>query len=282
MPPAQTPGVTSIGRILGSTAPVDAQGRTNVGRALGAGVIPVTPDHGSVTYRGHDPRYGYNPHNGRYEPYRHGSTFIGVLLGTAASRPSYHFRYRHYNGDYYYPYYCDTTISVGYYPSPYFYFGYGPVYIPSTRVVVVDRPIILHDYDDGTDDYYLNRSLGQSVDDTLSDIKHAWVDEDIDLVLRHLRSDQDVSVYLKGKYQYSLPSEDYRDLTQDAMTNTTTDSFKWVKVDRQSDDEVQAVAEHQFTDQDGESHKVYASFTLTKIHGAWWIAEVGSSDNIDD
>jgi hypothetical protein len=261
---------------------MDEHGRTAIGRALGA---PI--DRASVHYR-RPPVYGYNPRNGRYESFDSGRSrwSISVLFGTAASSPTYRFRY-HSNryGLYYYPYYCADTfgLSIGsYYQSPYFYYGsFLPLYIPSTRVVVVDRPVVIHDddyYSDDADSYYLNRSVDQDVDSTLAEIRKAWVTDDIDLLLKHVRTDQDINVYLKGKYTYSLPAEDYRDLTQDAMKNTDTTSFRWLNVDRRSADEVFVRGEHVFNDSDGERRSVYTTFTLVRINGAWWIAEVGTSD----
>jgi hypothetical protein len=275
-------GVTNAGRVLGTNRPLDSEGRTAVGRALGS---PI--DRAGVHYR-RAPQYGYNPRNGRYESFDHSRSrwSISVLFGTAAAYPTYRFRYHsnHY-GLYYYPYYCTDTfgLSVGsYYQSPYFYFGsLLPLYIPSTRVVVVDRPVIVHDDDyssDDADSYYLNRPVEQDVDSALAEIRRAWVTDDIDLLLKHVRSDQDINVYLKGKYTYSLPAEDYRDLTQDAMKNTETTSFRWLSVDRRSDDEVFVRGEHTFNDSDGEKRTVYTTFTLVQENGAWWIAEVGTSN----
>jgi hypothetical protein len=120
--------------------------------------------------------------------------------------------------------------------------------------------------------------VDQDVDSTLAEIRKAWVTDDIDLLLKHVRTDQDINVYLKGKYTYSLPAEDYRDLTQDAMKNTDTTSFRWLNVDRRSADEVFVRGEHVFNDSDGERRSVYTTFTLVRINGAWWIAEVGTSD----
>jgi len=88
-------GVTDAGRVLGTSAPVDRYGRTEVGRALGTRAIPTERLSGERVgttpnrpYRFHHaPSFGYNPHNGSYERFRSGSGFeIGVLLGTGALR----------------------------------------------------------------------------------------------------------------------------------------------------------------------------------------------------
>ena len=277
--PVDPQGRTEAGRVLGTTRPVDRQGRTNVGRAMGARNSPqyfVGPRR--------DPVYTYNPRTGRYDPYTlRSSNHISVLLGSSARKPRHRFRHRRHYGLYYYPYYFTDTLSIGYnaYPSPYFYYGYVPLYVPSTRVVVVDRPVVIDSGSyvaDDTEAYYLNRSAAQPLDTALDEIRRAWVLGDIDLLLRHVRSDQEVHVYLKGDYVYSLPAEDYRDLTQDAMKNSITTGFRWINIDRRSNDEVQARAEHTFTDNDGERRTVFATYTLVRIHGAWWVAEVGSSD----
>jgi hypothetical protein len=286
--PQQPDGVTLQGQILGTNAPVDNLGRTRVGQALGTSV-----DYPRIVgeRRGHrdrpEPVYCYNPINGRYEHYNgsHNPLYVGVLIGTLAPRPAYRFHHGVSTVTVFYPYYVGNAADYGYpvFPSPYFYYD-SPLYIPSTRVIVVDRPVVVdREYsDDDSDSYYLNRGVNQGIQSTLDDIRKAWTLGDVDLLLRHVRSDEDVPVYLKGKYLYSLPAADYRDLTADAMKNTTTQSFKWTGMDQISDDEVKSEAEHVFTDNDGKERKVYATFTLVRIHGAWWIGDVGSSPSKND
>jgi hypothetical protein len=286
--PQPTDTITLPGQILGTNRPVDDQGRTAVGRALG------TPgDYSSPRrYRGGvidstSPAFCYNPVNGRYERYSgsRNSVYINVMLGTLASRPTHRFRHGAATVTLFYPYYVNNAADYGYsvFPSPYYYYSYDPLFIPSDRVIVVDRPVYVNPgyTDDDSDAYYLNKQVDQEVDGTLDDIRKAWSLGDIDLLLRHVRTDEDLPVYLKGKYLYSLPAADYRDLTADAMKNTTTTSFRWLSIDRRSDDEVSARAEHIFTDTDGKKRTVYATFRLMKIHGAWWIGDVGSSTSRD-
>jgi len=300
-------GITPVGRALGTLRPVDREGRTNVGRALGN--LTPAPNFRGVRFRHrHAPLFAYDPFSGRYRPYRGRAGRIGVLLGTAATRPIYRYHFRQSYSLFYYPYYSPyvNPFDFGYsaFPSPYFYYNYGPQYIPSTRVVVVTQPVVVdqggdaqsYSEDEGQGDlsgedgapaddtgsYYLNQGVEQDLASAMDDVKRAWTLGDIDLLLRHVRSDADVRVYLKGKYIYSLPSEDYRDLTHDAMENSHTVSFRWVTTDRRSSDEAYVEAEHTFTDRDGDRHTVYATYTLARIHGAWWISDVGSSNRQSD
>ncbi|MBW3622568.1 MAG: hypothetical protein KY468_04070 [Armatimonadetes bacterium] len=277
-------GVTPAGRVLGTSRPVDSYGRTEAGRALGTPVYRTPHSSPRVDVIATEPVFWYNPLSGQYERRRGrgASVYVNVLIGTAAPRPGYRFSWGGATHHVFYPYYCHNTLDYGYpvYQSPYFYYGYGPSYIPSTRVIVVPQPIYIdRSQRDDSNDYYLNRRVDQEIDTALGDVRRAWMIGDIDLLLRHVRSDQDVAVYLKGKYAYSLPSQDYRDLTLDAMKNSETSSFKWIGLDERSDEEVLAKAEHTFIDKDGERRTVYVSFTFVKIHGAWWIAGVGSSNN---
>lgn len=303
-------GVTIPGRVLGTNRPVDRYGRTEAGRALNSPVYQYPTAQPRIDRLRPTPIFWYNPLNGRYERRRDGDggrdwghdrngngrhhrpTFINVLIGTSAVQPAYRFSWGGATHYVFYPYYCSNVVNInsldyGYtaYPSPYYYYDYLPQFIPSTRVVYVDRPVYV-DRDETEDSgdagdadaYYLNKRVEQDVETAMEDIRNAWILGDIDLLLRHVRSEQDLGVYLKGKYIYSLPSADYRDLTKDAMKASETLGFKWVGVDRKSDDEAIVKAEHTFKDRDGDKHTVFVSYTLLNENGAWWIAEVGSSD----
>ncbi len=285
--------VTIAGRVLGTSRPVDEYGRTRAGQALNTNPLPYPTYSASGDRRsGRSGVYVYNWRNGDYERYHgrsgNGGWYVDVLAGTLASRPTHRFRHGAATVNlFYYPYYVPNTVDYAYatFPSPYYYYNYGPSYIPSTRVIVVEKPVYIDSSRDeiGDDDsYYLNRATQQDVSDTLEDLRKAWTLGDSDLLLRHVRSEDDIPVYLKGKYLYSLPPDDYRDLTADAMKNTTTIEFRWLNLDRRSDDQVYAKALHTFKDSDGQRRVVFATFTLVRIHGAWWIGDVGSSSANND
>ena len=216
---------------------------------------------------------------------------VSVYLGFGALVPSYYVRYPGLSVSYfYYPYYCAEPFVTGYtvFPSLYYYYSTVPRYVYGPRVIVLDRPTYIIErsrevyIDDDVDYYYLSPGLRTSLKETLEDIRDAWVHGEFDLLLRHVRSEGKIHVTLRGKYVYSLTPEDYRDMTKDAVENTDTKSFEWVRTEKLSDDEVIAKARHEFADKDGERRTVYASYRLKEDHGVWWIVGVGSSNRLSD
>jgi hypothetical protein len=216
---------------------------------------------------------------------------VGRALGHGDRRPTFHFPTRNpriYVDNVYYRHYCpDPGPFYGssvVFPSLYTFYVGVPTYIYSQDVVVVDRrsPRVVEIDDDDVDYYYLSPSSKGSLKDAQEDLRQAWVLGDVDLILKHLRSDRKVDVFLRGKYSYSIEAEDYRDMTKDALETIRTVSFEWVRSDRRSDTEVALMARHTFEDKDGERRSVYVSYTLEKYHGSWWVTEVGSAQSVDE
>ncbi|MGQ9525448.1 MAG: hypothetical protein ACUVTZ_11505 [Armatimonadota bacterium] len=216
---------------------------------------------------------------------------VSVYLGFGTLFPEYHLRLPGVSVSYfYYPYYAVDPFVPGYrvFPSLYYYYATVPRYIYGPSVIVLERPTYIIErrsevyVDDDVDYYYLSPGLRTSLKETLDDIRDAWVHGEFDLLLRHLHSEGKIHVSIRGKYAYSLTPEDYRDMTKDAVENTDTKSFEWVRTEKLSDDEVIAKARHEFLDKDGERRTVYATYRLKQDHGVWWIVGVGTSNRLSD
>ena len=192
--------------------------------------------------------------------------------------------YRYYTYDY----------RAGYaYPSLYcYYYGFFPPYIYSHRVyyihrvfpavVYVEIPIIVFrdnyvDYDS----YYSNGWRYRSVAEAVGDIEHAWERGDIDLLMDHVRRGDKIDISLKGEYAYSVDSEDYRDMTLDAMKNIDTVSFEFYDVKWHDSREAVAYGKHVYYDdydsENGDRKTVYVKYRLEKSGAEWYITEVGTS-----
>jgi len=268
---------------------------TSVGQTLGAPAgqsISTVLGESRVTKR----IYSYGPgrrttRSGRVvviPPYSYRSTTI--FLGFGDLYPRYRIPIAGYSVNYfYYPYYCEAPIVTGYtvFPSLYFYYGTVPRYVYGPRIIVLERPTYIIErevrvLEDDVDYYYLSPEVRTSLKETLQDIKEAWEYGDFDLLLRHVRAEGKIHVYIRGKYSYSLTTEDYRDMTKDAIEHTDTKSFEWVKTENVSDSEVVAKAKHVFLDKDGNRRTVYASYRLVKERGVWWIVGVGTSNKLSD
>jgi hypothetical protein len=131
----------------------------------------------------------------------------------------------------------------------------------------------------GDDGYYLNRHLSSELDDTLSDIRKAWIDGRPDLIKDHVNSSGEIAILLDGSYDYSVNPDDYMQMTSDAIDQMQTVSFTWQSVRRRSDGDYTAYAKHTYRDDSGDRKTVYVSYTLERDGGEYVIDEVGSSSS---
>ena len=163
-------------------------------------------------------------------------------------------------------------------PSVYVYYPTMPAYISTERIVVVERPVFIEvpvfTY---RESYYLERNLPSRLDVTIGDIQRAWRYGSPDLIRRHLRSDIFVAVYLRGKYAYSIPAEDYFMMTLDAMRNTRTVRFAFDEIRKRTSDAYVLYGQHIYEDGDGQVRTTYISYTVERFGSEWMITEVGSS-----
>jgi len=212
------------------------------------------------------PRYVPAPAPKSYRPptYRQGCYYYPAVY---VSRPC------HY-GYWTFGYYSGFSVR-----SLYFHYGYFP-YIAVTRVidlsyprvVYVDTPIYVR-----SSGYYLENTRNQALDDTLADIRSAWVAGRFDLIQRHVTSNGKIAVLLDGEYDYSIEADDYLRMTRDAIEHMDTVSFVWDCVRERSDGGVTAFASHVYYDSSGREKTVYVSYTLQRYGSAYYITEVGSS-----
>jgi hypothetical protein len=202
-------------------------------------------------------------------------------------------------GGFYYPGYALSLGSslYGFVPSVYSTYGsWYPPYLPVTNVYIIE-PDDTRDRtqatpsaaereepsessrssSDSDSEYYLAPRSGETVEDALADIRHAWMNSDFTALKSRLRSDGRVRIYLKGKYKYSVDAGDFAQMTQDAMSRIDTVSFTLDRVTRQGGDRVFASGKHVYNDPNHVKHEVYVSYLLVKEDGHWKIAEAGSS-----
>lgn len=185
---------------------------------------------------------------------------------------------RHYPRGVAYGFYVRVYEPYRVCPSVYVFYPTMPAYISTERIVVVERPVFVEVpvfvY---RDSYYLERNLPTRLDATIGDIQRAWRYNSPDLIRRHLRFDMFVAVYLRGKYAYSIPAEDYYTMTLDAMRNTRTVRFAFDEIRKRTNDAYVLYGQHVYEDEDGHLRTTYISYTLERIGGEWIITEVGSS-----
>ncbi|MGC8862766.1 MAG: hypothetical protein ACP5R5_08320 [Armatimonadota bacterium] len=162
--------------------------------------------------------------------------------------------------------------------SVYFYYGCLPcieimrVYIgPYVTVSYGAKPVVVREV------YYLVRSAASDLDRALSDIRNAWLNGRSDLIARHVRGGRRVAVFLDGRYDYSVKTDDYVEMTTDALSEIQTVSFTWQTVKQRVDGAYTAFGRHIYRDSDGTTKSIYVSYTLRRIGDEYFIEEVGSS-----
>jgi hypothetical protein len=185
---------------------------------------------------------------------------------------------RHYPRGVAYGFYVRVYEPYRVCPSVYVFYPTMPAYISTERIVVIERPVFVEvpvfTY---RESYYLERNLPSRLDVTIGDIQRAWRYNSPDLIRRHLRFDMFVAVYLRGKYAYSIPAEDYFAMTIDAMRNTRTVRFAFDEIRKRTNDAYVLYGQHVYEDEDGQMRTTYISYTVERMGSEWIITEVGSS-----
>ncbi len=243
-------------------------------------------------------------------------------------------------GGYYYGGYCNTNSGRHEYRSVYSNYGGFPQYIYSPNIVVVGNdyapdyttpslpfatPVYQTTYNQNN--YYV--ATPERVDElqaggaqakealehaypadsfqaAFADIAHAWTDNNIDLVRKHLRNNETrVSVFLDGKYSYSIASSDFSQITRDALDKLHTDSFNFTRIRKLKNGDVTAFGSHVYrasdvsdgtdsngtvpfdqadagsTDPDnlGAAKAIYVSYTLRRYGTEWDIVATDSASH---
>lgn len=110
----------------------------------------------------------------------------------------------------------------------------------------------------------------------VDDIMNAWKDRDIQSLVKHVRKDSQIAVYLRGKYQYSLDSGDYVDMTRDAFSATKTVRFVLDNIQRKQDGVYVVTGHHVYKDNSGAEHTVHISYVLERADDGYYITQVGT------
>ena len=243
-------------------------------------------------------------------------------------------------GGYYYGNYCNDGGGQHFYRSVYSDYSGFPQYIYSTNVVVAGSdyqpdyaapsqpfytPVYQTTYNQNN--YYVatpervgdlqaggeraktaleNAYPADSFQAAFADIAHAWTDSDIDLIRKHLRDPETrVSVFLGGKYSYSIASSDFSQITRDALDKLHTVSFDFTRIRKAKNGDVTAFGSHVYrasevsgdadsngtvpfdqagdgstdTDNLGASKTLYVSYTLRRYGTEWDIVATDSASH---
>jgi hypothetical protein len=89
-----------------------------------------------------------------------------------------------------------------------------------------------------------------------------------------------VAVFLSGKYQYSLSSSNYVDLTRDAISALQNPQLNLNYLHQRSPGVFVVSGNQMYTGQNGQTRTVYVSYVLQDISGQWTLTQVGTSPDV--
>jgi hypothetical protein len=166
-------------------------------------------------------------------------------------------------------------------PSLYCFYRTCPTWIFRNPSIVVNAFI---DYDNDYRIYHDRYSsypayYGDALRDCIDDIRRSWLTGDPDYLTSRLDDWRDIRIYFDNRYCYSMPAQDYYEMTLDAISTTRTLDFDLLRSFERRSGEVFCVFRHTYEDWDGARRTVYLSYLLRKINGWWRIVAVGSSES---
>ncbi|MCS7209882.1 MAG: hypothetical protein NZ874_09970 [Fimbriimonadales bacterium] len=158
-------------------------------------------------------------------------------------------------------------------PCPPFVVVYRVVYMPPrTSPVLVEVPIYLES------PYYLERRQPDERQQLLSDLRAAWLLRDPNFIERYIRPNSYIAIYLDGQYAYSLPAQDYIEMTRDAIRAVKTEQIRFERIAKRGETQIVVRGEHQYLDEaTGVRRVVYIHYTFERVDGRWYLIEAGSS-----
>jgi hypothetical protein len=112
---------------------------------------------------------------------------------------------------------------------------------------------------------------------TVSDIEIAWNQRDLTLLAPHIGQQVPVSVYLNGKFLYSLDGDAYLTMTRDALTTINTVLFKLDSAEQRADDLYIVGGRHTYIDKTGNTQTVRVKIALGKAGDQYYICRVDST-----
>lgn len=199
---------------------------------------------------------------------------------------------KHYfpKGYVHFPYYRQTWARGQCFVSPFgFYFG---VCVPFISVSVcnvappvvafVDVPVYngadCNGFNDESDDNYLNDpnldqdepGLGNAVDELTETFQNGNIDGLVSLI----DPNTSIAIYFRGHYKYSMPANDYIDMTRDALQSIQNVQFSIQYLHMRGPGVFSASGQQTYRDANGDIQTMWLSFVLQDISGQWTLTQV--------
>jgi hypothetical protein len=210
---------------------------------------------------------------------------------TAAwEKPYFHNHHAHY------AHYRDNFYRGGTYISPFgFYYGVCVPWLdPSAcnvfppAVAFIDAPIydgtIYSGWSPGAGDNWFEHSdLEQAfpgLSNAIDELNETYSSGNIDAFVTIIDPNVSIAIYEHGQYQYSMASNDYVDLTRDAIRNISTINFTLDQLHQKAPTVFCVSGQHQYRDANGNTQTNFVSFVLEDIGGEWTLTQVDTSPSV--
>jgi hypothetical protein len=202
---------------------------------------------------------------------------------------------KHYfpKGHYHFPYYRNTFVRGQTFWSPFgFYFGVCVPYISADDCRIyppaaefIDVPVYqgvqFVRFDDADDQNLFNDpNLDQDqpgLRNAIDYLTEAFQGGNIDGLVTLVDPSTSIAVYQYGKYQYSLPANDYIDLARDAIQSMNTVGFSLNYLHQRAPNVFSVAGRQTYKDQNGQTQTNWVSFVLQDISGQWTLTQVETS-----
>lgn len=207
-----------------------------------------------------------------------------IGLNTGGWRTGYYHYDRRWRDDwFFYPHYVFNPYAYETcYTSPWYYYPSCPPYIDSTRVIIVSGGV----YSSWNGNpYRWNRPSNDrwgdysDLDYTIDDIVSAFQDDNQRAINRLVPRNGNVAIYMDGRYDYSLNSDDFYDLYQDGIENVRTQHYEVIDSRFDGNNHARVVARQDFTDPWGKQTTIYHIYFLERERNKFVIREFGTSVN---
>ena len=200
------------------------------------------------------------------------------------------------HGYVHFPFYRQQYRAGACYYSPYsFYFGICLPYIDTSVCAVYPPTVAFIDMPNYSGNYwsgYANVEDNNLINDpnldqnepglngALDEITETFQGGNIDGLASIVSPNMSIAVFLRGRYQYSLTSSNYVDLTRDAIANMQNTQLNLNYLHERSPGVFCASGSQTYTATDGSQRIVYMSFVLQDVSGQWTLTQVGTSPDV--
>jgi hypothetical protein len=118
------------------------------------------------------------------------------------------------------------------------------------------------------------------LNNALDELTEAYQSGNIDGLVALVDPGVSVAVYERGAYQYTMPSNDFLDLTRDALRSLQTVSFNLEFLHQRATNIFSVGGQHIYRSANGQVRTVYVNFVLQDFGGHWTITQVETSPDV--